>query len=52
MTRIVMLILGTASLGLAACNTIEGAGKDVSNVGEVVSGTARDVGAEIDEEIE
>jgi predicted small secreted protein len=30
-------------LALAACNTIEGAGRDVSAAGDVVSDTARDV---------
>ena len=43
MTRLLMLILGAASLGLAACNTVEGAGQDVSNVGEAVTDTADDV---------
>ena len=52
MTRLMMLMLGTAGLGLAACNTVEGAGEDVSNVGEVVSDTANDVEGEIDDEIE
>jgi predicted small secreted protein len=32
-----------AALGLAACNTVEGAGKDVSSAGKAVSKTARDV---------
>lgn len=30
-------------LGLAACETVEGAGKDVSNAGDAISDTARDV---------
>ncbi len=32
-----------AFLGLAACETVEGAGKDVSNAGDALSQTARDV---------
>ena len=32
-----------AALGLAACNTVEGAGKDVSSAGKAVSKTANDV---------
>jgi predicted small secreted protein len=32
-----------AAMLLAACNTIEGAGKDVSSVGKAVSSTAKDV---------
>lgn len=30
-------------LGLGACNTVEGAGKDVSSAGKAVSKTANDV---------
>jgi len=29
-------------LGLAACNTVEGAGKDVSSAGDAVAGAAQD----------
>jgi len=32
-----------AGLSLAACNTISGAGRDVSSVGKAVSNTANDV---------
>ena len=32
-----------ASLGIAACNTVEGAGKDVSSAGKAVTKTAKDV---------
>ncbi|HUF55691.1 MAG TPA: hypothetical protein VMM55_03925 [Thermohalobaculum sp.] len=52
MTRIMMLMLATAGLGLAGCNTIGGAGEDLSNVGQQVTKSAADVEAEIDEEIE
>ena len=31
-----------AALGLSACNTISGAGKDVSSAGKAVSKTAED----------
>ncbi len=31
------------SVGLSACNTVEGAGKDVSAAGGAVSETAKDV---------
>lgn len=32
-----------AGLGLAACNTVEGAGKDVSSVGKATTEAAKDV---------
>ncbi len=32
-----------AGLAVTACNTVEGAGKDVSSAGKAVSSTARDV---------
>lgn len=31
-----------AGLAVSACNTVEGAGKDVSSAGDAVAGTARD----------
>jgi predicted small secreted protein len=36
-----LAVLGLA-LGLAACNTMEGAGKDVSATGRAVSDTAKE----------
>jgi predicted small secreted protein len=36
-------VLVTASLGLAACNTVAGAGKDVSSVGKATTKAANDV---------
>lgn len=39
--KIVTLALVASGLSLAACNTIEGAGKDVESVGEAVSDTAK-----------
>jgi predicted small secreted protein len=35
--------------GLAACNTVEGAGEDVEGGGEAISDTARDVERDISE---
>jgi predicted small secreted protein len=35
-----LLVLAFASLSLAACNTMEGAGKDVQNVGRNVNSPA------------
>ena len=32
-----------AAFGLTACNTVEGAGKDISSAGKAVSKTANDV---------
>ena len=37
------VIAAAAALLVSACNTIEGAGRDVSSVGKAVSSTARDV---------
>ena len=43
MRNIVMLIIvAAAALTTAACNTVEGAGKDVSSAGHAVSDTAQD----------
>lgn len=42
MRRIIVLVVAAASLMAAACNTIEGAGKDVKAAGEAVADTARD----------
>ncbi|MDG2528754.1 entericidin A/B family lipoprotein [Caulobacter endophyticus] len=42
MRKFVILAALAASLSVAACNTVEGAGKDVSSAGEAVSDTARD----------
>lgn len=37
---ILLLTCGVASLALTACNTVEGAGKDVENLGEAVQDVA------------
>ncbi|MDB5441383.1 MAG: entericidin EcnA/B family protein [Caulobacteraceae bacterium] len=43
MRKFIMLAVVAAGLALSACNTIEGAGKDVSSAGAAVTDTARDV---------
>jgi predicted small secreted protein len=47
MKKLVALILLVAIGGLAGCNTIEGAGKDMQSGGEAVSDAARDVKKEM-----
>jgi len=42
MRKIFVLLAATAALAVAACNTIEGAGRDVSAAGHAVSNTAQD----------
>ena len=42
MRKIVLLMAIAASMAVAACNTVEGAGKDVSAAGHAVSNTADD----------
>ncbi len=42
MRRFVILVAAAAALVVSACNTVEGAGKDVSAVGHAVSDTAKD----------
>uniref|UniRef100_B0T262 Entericidin EcnAB n=1 Tax=Caulobacter sp. (strain K31) TaxID=366602 RepID=B0T262_CAUSK len=42
MRKLIILAALAASLSVAACNTVEGAGKDVSSVGGAVSDTAKD----------
>jgi predicted small secreted protein len=42
MRKLIILAALAASLGVAACNTVEGAGKDVSSAGRAVTDTARD----------
>jgi predicted small secreted protein len=38
-----LVMIAAATLGLAACNTISGAGKDVSSAGSAISNTAQTV---------
>ncbi|MEO5937933.1 MAG: entericidin A/B family lipoprotein [Sphingomonas sp.] len=40
MRKIISLALATGALMLAACNTVEGVGKDVSSAGDTVAKTA------------
>ncbi|HEX2800503.1 MAG TPA: entericidin A/B family lipoprotein [Phenylobacterium sp.] len=42
MRKIVLLMAFAASMAAAACNTVEGAGRDVSAAGKAVSNTAED----------
>ncbi|GGL17570.1 MULTISPECIES: entericidin A/B family lipoprotein [Caulobacter] len=42
MRKLIILAAIAASLTVAACNTVEGAGKDVSSAGAAVSDTAKD----------
>ena len=42
MRKLICLALVAAGLTIAACNTVEGAGKDVSAAGSAVTDTARD----------
>lgn len=41
MIRTLALVL-VAAVSLAACNTMQGAGKDISSAGDAVSDTAQD----------
>lgn len=42
MRKFILLAIIAAGLTAAACNTVEGAGKDVSAAGHAVSDTAKD----------
>jgi predicted small secreted protein len=42
MRKFIILAVAAASLLAAACNTVEGVGKDVSAAGEAVEETAKD----------
>ncbi len=42
MRNVVLLAIAAAALSLAACNTVKGAGQDVSSAGHAVSQTAED----------
>ncbi len=42
MRKIIVLLVAAAALSSAACNTIAGAGKDVSATGTAVTDTAHD----------
>ena len=40
MRKIIVLLAATAALAVAACNTVAGAGRDVSDAGHAVTNTA------------
>ena len=42
MRKLVLFVLAATSLAVAACNTVEGAGKDVKAAGTAVEQTAKD----------
>jgi entericidin B len=42
MRKLILLSVLAASLAVAACNTVAGAGKDVSATGHAVTDTAQD----------
>lgn len=42
MRKLFLILAGFASLSIAACNTVAGAGEDVSAAGDAVADTARD----------
>ncbi len=42
MRKLIVYAALAASLALAACNTVSGAGKDVSSAGHAVTDTAQD----------
>jgi predicted small secreted protein len=42
MRKLIILAVVAAGLVVSACNTIEGAGRDVSSIGHAVSDTAND----------
>jgi predicted small secreted protein len=40
MRTTILMMLAIAGMGLSACNTVEGAGRDVENAGEAVQDAA------------
>lgn len=42
MRKLIVLLAAAAAVSVAACNTVEGAGKDVSAAGSAVANTAAD----------
>ncbi len=42
MRKLLILMAATAAIAVAACNTVKGAGQDVSAAGHAVSDTAQD----------
>jgi predicted small secreted protein len=42
MRKVILLAMFAVSMGITACNTVEGAGKDVKSAGSAVEHTADD----------
>jgi entericidin B len=42
MRTVILMMAFAASMAVAACNTVAGAGRDVSSAGEAVANTAED----------
>ena len=42
MRKIIILLAATCAIAVAGCNTVSGAGRDVSSVGKAVTNTAND----------
>ena len=42
MRKIIVLVAAMAAVSIAACNTVSGAGRDVSSAGRAVTDTAQD----------
>jgi len=43
MSRIILALILSAPLALAACNTVEGMGEDLSGAGDAITDAAQDV---------
>ena len=41
--KLLPLLLVVLSLGVSACNTVEGAGEDISSAGQAIENTAEEV---------
>jgi predicted small secreted protein len=42
MRKLIVLLVAAAAVSVSACNTVAGAGKDVSSAGHAVTNTAND----------
>jgi predicted small secreted protein len=42
MRKLLVLFAATAAIAVSACNTVEGAGKDIKATGQAVQDTAQD----------
>lgn len=42
MRKVIVLLAALAAVSIAACNTVSGAGRDVSSAGRAVTDTAQD----------